>query len=40
MAALKKQLEEAQRLIDRAEKARVQDEEAKAKAEKERDEAK
>ena len=38
MAALKKQLEEAQRLKDKAEKARVKVEEAKAKAKKERDE--
>ena len=35
MAALKKQLEEAQRLRDRVEKARVQVEEDKAKVEKE-----
>ena len=39
VAALKKQLEEAQRLKDQAEKARVKAEEAKAKAEKEIDEA-
>ena len=39
MAALKKQLEEAQRLRDQAEKAKVEAEKAKAKAERERDEA-
>ena len=39
MVALKKQLDEAQRLRDQAKKARVQTEEAKAKAGKERDEA-
>ena len=37
---MKKQLEEAQRLRDQAEKARVEAEEAKAKVEKEKDEAK
>ena len=40
MAALKKQLEEAQRLRDQAEKTKVEAKEAKAKAEKEKDEAK
>ena len=39
MAALKKQLEEAQRLRDQVEKAKVEAEKAKAKAERERDEA-
>ena len=39
MAALKKQLEEAQRLRDQAEKAKVEAEKAKAQAERERDEA-
>ena len=39
MAALKKQLEEAQRLRDQAEKAKVEAEKAKAKAEREKDEA-
>ena len=39
MAALKKQLKEAQRLRDQAEKAKVQAEEAKAKVENEKDEA-
>ena len=39
MAALKKQLKEAQKLRDQAEKARVEAEEAKAKAEREKDEA-
>ena len=38
MAALKKQLEEAQRLRDQAEKAKVEAEKAKAQAERERDE--
>ena len=38
MAALKKQLEEAQRLTDQAEKAKVEAEKAKAQAERERDE--
>ena len=40
MVALKKQLEEAQRLRDQAEKAKVKAEKAKAQAERERDEAK
>ena len=40
MAALKKQLEKAQRLRDQAEKAKVEAEKAKAKAEREKDEAK
>ena len=40
MVALKKQLEEAQRLRDQAEKAKVEAEKAKAKAERERDKAK
>ena len=39
MTALKKQLEEAQRLRDQAEKAKVEAEKAKAKAKMERDEA-
>ena len=39
MAALKQQLEEANKLKDQAEKAKMQAEEDKAKAEKERDEA-
>ena len=39
MAALKKQLEEAQKLRDHAEKAKVEAEKAKAQAERERDEA-
>ena len=39
MAALKKQLEELQKLRDQAKKARVEAEEAKAKAERERDKA-
>ena len=38
MAALKKQLEEAQRLRDQAKKAKVEAEKAKAKAEREKDE--
>ena len=38
MAALKKQLEETQRLRDQAEKAKVEVEKAKAKAEREKDE--
>ena len=38
MAALKKQLEEAQRLRDQAEKAKVEAEKAKAQVERERDE--
>ena len=39
MAALKQQLEEAKKLKDQVGKARMQAEEDKAKAEKERDEA-
>ena len=39
MAALKQQLEEANKLKDQAEKAKMQAEEDKVKAEKERDEA-
>ena len=39
MAALKKQLKEAQRLKDLAEKAKVEAEKAKAQVERERDEA-
>ena len=39
MAALKKQLEETQRLRDQAEKAKVEAEKAKAKAEREKNEA-
>ena len=39
MVALKKQLEEAQRLRDQAKKAKVEAEKAKAKAKREKDEA-
>ena len=40
MAALKKQLEETQRLKDQAEKAKIEAKKAKAKAEREKDETK